>query len=710
MGLGGLTRDSIIGLNNLVHDDNDTSCHGRSYSGDNTLSASGSWDNGPTNKKSDDHLFLEDDAAALPLSESHASFETSLNDGLSPSTSPAPRTLPRNKNTTTYNKVSATNSRSLDSYRQNEGIDSSGQNGAQAAHYQGLQYEGYADYYSDDFASYNDSYGYSMGNKSGEKENIFCCMFAPWAQPKAIETEVQSATPALEEEQADAKEDSGVSSSPENKTGPEPSGSSSEDAKTIPTLTQTPSLTEKFPVVISLGTGTMPTVPSLPAEDSKATNPSDETLPKKKVAVSIAAPVHTKKNTMPHMMSDGLSDSVSTDNTSCSYDEKKQEDGDDGVGNIVSVDEVDEEDVFPVPIKGILKVKRCSVSINNVSKRKSIQKPINEVTSASPNKRHLFPTYEPKKSQTSGPVSSGKAINFNPMARVLSISSRKDIPFHQKAQVWWQKCDYDEFKKTGRIISKAMECGGSEIWLASSNAWGNRAAQSQKMKIREASSGAQVKYGDSEEYNKALAKYVSKEDKKDDESGSNNKDEKWWCKFGHSRRGLEHIASSMEGRARQQAVLLAIRMVMEEQKRQRITRTKDPNKLRNVAMQYTSWARDLSLAAGAADEEAVTSGFNPTATCRAQHFAKRLATWNQNDAAGGVVMRAVTSRLLDANTHSISRTKKSAAKSVSNVSHSEEPLSARAKGFMPGESKAVPTSELINVMGNMSARPTVQVS
>mmetsp|Transcript_38755 Transcript_38755/g.83488 ORF Transcript_38755/g.83488 Transcript_38755/m.83488 type:complete len:687 (-) Transcript_38755:194-2254(-) len=686
MGLGGLTRDSIIGLNNLVHDDDDTPCHSRTHSGGNTFSARGSWNNGPTNEKSDDYLFLEDDAVALPLSESHASFETSLNDGLSPSTSPAPRTFPRSKNTTTYDKVSATNTRSLDSYRQNKGIDSSGQNGAQAAHYQGLQYEGYADYYSDDFASYNDSYGYSMGNESGEEKNIFCCLFAPWAQPKAIETEVQSATPALEEEQVHAKEDSGVSSFPENKTGSKPSGSSSEDAKKIPNLTQTP------------------------AEDSKATNPSDETPPKKKVSGSIAAPVHTTKTTMPQVMSDGLSDSASTDNTSCSYDEKKQEDGDSGVGNTFSVGEVDELDGFPAAIKSILKVKRCSASINTISKRKSIQKPINEVTSASDNKRHLFPTYEPKKSQTSDPVSSGKAINFNPMARVLSISSRKDIPFHQKAQVWWQKSDYDEFKKTGRIISKAMECGGSEIWLASSNAWGNRAAQSQKMKIKEESSGAQVKYGDSEEYNKALAKYVTKEDKKDDESGSNSTDEKWWCKFGHSRRGLEHIASSMEGRARQQAVMLAIRMVMEEQKRQRITRTKDPNKLRNVALQYTSWARDLSLAAGAADEEAVASGFNPTATCRAQHFAKRLATWNQNDAAGGVVMRAVTSSLLDANTHASSRTKKSSAKSVSNVSHSEESLRTRAKGFMPGESKAVPVSELKNVMGNVSARPTVQVS
>lgn len=683
MGLGGLTRDSIVGLNKLVHDDDDEPLRrgpNRRLSGD-TSGLSGSWNNG-SDKGSNEFLFLEGDGG-----EEHAmgtqqdgTFETSLNDGssvASAASASTPRSSAAVAAATSYNKVSATNSRSLDSYRPSQASESSSPDGktaymaaAQVAHYQGFQYEGYTDYYSEDYASYNyDDYSDNGSRASGgENKNIFCCLFAPWQQPKAIES--------------DDKSDASISSLQQEAAA----AATETEASELPTSSPTPSLKEKFPNTNSLGSGTMPTPPITPntinSEEYPNLLPSAQT-PSVKFTTSNkdeGGQEGDDKPTMPHMLS-GSPDS------SC-FDEKKQEEGDHlhdhSVGSTNEEPCIEVEEEGPPPIKGILKVRRCStISSNNSSNKTStIKKDKDAQPSSSPKHRHLFPQYEAKKSSSDG-ANGGekKKINFNPMARVLTIPSRKDIPLHQKAQVWWQRCDYDEFKKTGRIISKAMECGGSEIWLASSNAWGNRAAK-QSSSSSPNKTNLERKSSD-EAYNKALSKYVTDE-KKEDNGGDDEAEvvgNKWWCKFGHSRRGLEHIASSSEGKARQSSVLMAIRMVMEEQKRQRASRTKDPNKLRNVAMQYTSWARDLALAAGAADAEAVASGFDPTAASRAHHFAKRISV---NDAVGGGVAMAVTSQILDANTHATPRTQARSKKVMEHSSPSEDSLSKRAKGFIPG--------------------------
>jgi hypothetical protein len=167
---------------------------------------------------------------------------------------------------------------------------------------------------------------------------------------------------------------------------------------------------------------------------------------------------------------------------------------------------------------------------------------------------------------------------------------------------------------------------------------------------------------------------------------------------------------------------------------------KDPNKLRNVAMQYTSWASNLALASGFADAEAVK--FDPTKSTswggnRANHFAKRMSSNLLSGGMGGasslvaliiqevdvkelnvgvnggptsrVVTTAVTSQILDANTHS-TKTKTASTHNSSNnkaksattrhtkvasavgvdedittLSTSEEvSLKKRAKGFIPG--------------------------
>ena len=186
-------------------------------------------------------------------------------------------------------------------------------------------------------------------------------------------------------------------------------------------------------------------------------------------------------------------------------------------------------------------------------------------------RRSLFKgvAYETKFTKEKTEKNNSRNLRFSPMAKVVVVPGRQHFSQLVKADIWWSRNDYDEFKKTGRIISRAMLEGGSEIWLSSK-------------------SGLKMS---------------------DMTNESKTADEKWWCKFGHSRRGLEHIVSLDEGRHRQENVSLSIKTIINEQRRQRLYNCKDEIKLSTCASKYTSFARDLALAAGKADAEAVRSNF-----------------------------------------------------------------------------------------------------
>mmetsp|Transcript_7063 Transcript_7063/g.8947 ORF Transcript_7063/g.8947 Transcript_7063/m.8947 type:complete len:281 (-) Transcript_7063:165-1007(-) len=252
------------------------------------------------------------------------------------------------------------------------------------------------------------------------------------------------------------------------------------------------------------------------------------------------------------------------------------------------------------------------------------------------------------------------------MAKVTPVMPRSEMSFYVKSLIWWQRNDYDDFKKTGRMIAKAMLCGGSEIWLQTSNAWGKKQGNN-KNKNSNNNNGSfnnNNNNGNNSEHFKALQKYgvtpenSSNSSDDDDEAKDDDIDRsKWWCKFGHSRRGLEHIVSIEEGRMRQKFVNTAVKAVLEEQRRQRLTR-RDTKKIALVSMQYTSWARDLAIAAGAADAEAVTTNFCSQAKCRMHHLSTALIGKGSVLENGGVsanfVMSAnptLTAKILDANAH-----------------------------------------------------------
>ena len=641
--------------------------------------------------------------------------------------------------------------------------------------YQGFQYEGYSDYYADDIYGEYGGHGnssfdsYDVGGRTDDDDHDrghpCFCLFAPFVAARRrsnngnskdalssealpMEDGTTSTTTTIAGGGSHVASDGGTAAAAAvaarddaDATAPPPSDPPSPIATDMTKTTIVApdvdnmhrAMTESPSPVKLFGDGTpLLYKPEVPSSSSSDDDPDDAPCMPILVAGDSSSSGESATVVVPKR---------TTSFTSAGL-EKKEEDeeegrrdgrGDDGCGG----DKDGTECGNPTrPIKGILKVRRCSTAsmLNATSaKNDNGKKAMNDAKSStlSPTGRKLFPTYEPKTAMGSGTDSRGndrKSIQFNPMARVLTVPSRRDVPLYQRAQVWWQKSDYDEFKKTGRIISKAMECGGSEIWLTSSNAWGDRAARGG----RSASTAVPDKGGGG--------------GNDDNEAGTN----KWWCKFGHSRRGLEHVVSSAEGRARQQSVLLATRMVLEEQRRQRSSRMKDPNKLRNVAMQYTSWARDLSLANGYADAEAVSSNFDTTPWdgSRARHFAKRmniagggggavgsviaalLGTAGDDDVVPGGGARAattvVTSQMLDANTHkavapppvvptktsaptttavagratSLTMTRVAGDGSASvDQDHSSEGVSLkkRAKGFMPGSSG----DEVPSMMGGM---------
>jgi len=280
-------------------------------------------------------------------------------------------------------------------------------------------------------------------------------------------------------------------------------------------------------------------------------------------------------------------------------------------------------------------------------------------------RRNLFPTYDAPsltddKDTIKDSLKPSKSVQFSPMARVMPITPRNMMSFMMKSSIWWQRSDYEEFKRAGRIISKAMLQGGSEIWLQTSNAWGDKKSSSNR---------------------------ETSEEKDGDSVG-----DKWWCKFGHSRRGLEHIVTIEEGRSRQQYVNNAIRAVLEEQRRQRIT-CRDPERLASVAARHTAWARDLALAAGAADEEAVQSNFCTNARSRVQHLSRNLsAKGSQNDGhlSANFIISAnhLTHEMLDANTETSFRLRRQDKLRIKKTLHEynqrkEPDMSKAAAGFLP---------------------------
>ena len=241
-------------------------------------------------------------------------------------------------------------------------------------------------------------------------------------------------------------------------------------------------------------------------------------------------------------------------------------------------------------------------------------------------RRALFPTSYSKKGSKKE-----KYVSWSPYARCAKMECL-NLTEKEKSEMWWQKADYDDFAKVGRIISKAMLAGGSEIWLRSksppSSPRKSSTSDTDSDKISNANTSLAITKDDTMiESSSSLSSSSNIVNPQQplhhdcntiSKSNSNSQDfyqirDKWWCNFGHSRRGLEHIASNAEGRQRHLNARSAVRSVMEEQQRQRMFLPKgysDVDKFRTVYLKETHWARVLALAAGGSDADAVTTNFD----------------------------------------------------------------------------------------------------
>eukprot|EP00557_Chaetoceros_sp_GSL56_P011582 CAMPEP_0176486460 /NCGR_PEP_ID=MMETSP0200_2-20121128/5578_1 /TAXON_ID=947934 /ORGANISM="Chaetoceros sp., Strain GSL56" /LENGTH=729 /DNA_ID=CAMNT_0017883159 /DNA_START=252 /DNA_END=2441 /DNA_ORIENTATION=+ len=364
-------------------------------------------------------------------------------------------------------------------------------------------------------------------------------------------------------------------------------------------------------------------------------------------------------------------------------------------------------------IKGILKHTVIKPQLptkpeRHVSTLNTLSKSPSDKNGSNIKRRSILPTYESSvvhKSSTLDESSERsqyrKSVTFSSMARVVPVLPRSEMSYYLKSMIWWQRADYEDFKKAGRIISKAMLQGGSEIWLQTSDAWGKKRENRIDKNLGSVNQNEQA--SNSEEYSLALRKYGVNDQSEEkvieddiDDVGDNPNPNKWWCKFGHSRRGLEHIASVDEGRQRQKLVNASITAVLEEQRRQRLSR-RDPNKIAAISMQYTSWAKDLARAAGEADAEAVRSNFHSKAKGRLSYLSSRLLKRKDGEQVEGQPCAsfilsanpALMAEVLDSHAHDFTNGLRSSAAKVradmlvnSNThSESKNDIAHKAAGF-----------------------------
>ncbi|KAL7534692.1 hypothetical protein ACHAXR_009379 [Thalassiosira sp. AJA248-18] len=188
-------------------------------------------------------------------------------------------------------------------------------------------------------------------------------------------------------------------------------------------------------------------------------------------------------------------------------------------------------------------------------------------------------------------------VHFSELKQVLRV--RKFTP-EEAIEVWFQREDFDFFKNEMTLL--VQEDGASrelaEVWL-DAKACENRRSST----FSEASEDDNV-HGH------------SRKDNSSPTSGGMHRSRSWWHEYEHSRRGLERYASPGQARQILASYRVAVQKVLGEQQRQRllaclcIPGVNDPEKIAEVYHEYTAWSRDLALAAGASDADAVRTNFD----------------------------------------------------------------------------------------------------
>lgn len=210
--------------------------------------------------------------------------------------------------------------------------------------------------------------------------------------------------------------------------------------------------------------------------------------------------------------------------------------------------------------------------------------------------------------------------------------------------MWWQKSDYEGFARVGRIISKAILEGGSEIWLRPESAPSSpRKAGNNNDSESTTHSPVTTKDDCMIESLSSSSSVANAPLHHDLVSESSSQEfceirQKWWHKFGHSRRGLEHIASNAEGRQRHLNGRSAVQAVIKEQELQMMFLPKgyaDVDKFRTVYLRETQWARILARAAGESDADAVQTNFDESRRKPREYYLRKHIDNNSDFISAG---------------------------------------------------------------------------
>ena len=188
----------------------------------------------------------------------------------------------------------------------------------------------------------------------------------------------------------------------------------------------------------------------------------------------------------------------------------------------------------------------------------------------------------------------------------------------ERSHTWWSSEEFDLIKRSVLVLIQPSEIEHlCKTWLA--------ADTEQKM-----------------QKNKNIddSTSTSTETEKTDNIGS----ESWWHKYGDSRRGLERYASPEQAPQIMDSYQEAVFQVLLEQERQRRQcqcwwsfdtasldekRQEETEKIAKIYMEYTAWSRDLALASGASDADAVLCDFDDSKRKSREYFLLRQLYQNR---------------------------------------------------------------------------------
>jgi len=199
-------------------------------------------------------------------------------------------------------------------------------------------------------------------------------------------------------------------------------------------------------------------------------------------------------------------------------------------------------------------------------------------------------TFQDRPSSSSLP----QKVHFASVIRILPIRPLWAMSAEDRSNYWWQIEDFRHFRKEICLLARPKE--------------------------DEAKACSLLLLEQGQNFSSNLAQYNSPQRKEQ------NYDEKeWWHKYGDSRRGLEKFAHSSEQQQIMDSCALAIRMVLTEQRYQEIEsdrccffgstmnikqKEEKRKRLAQIYEDYSSWSKDLALAAAASDEDAVQTDFD----------------------------------------------------------------------------------------------------